>query len=682
MPLIRSTWYKKLLLTLLPAAGWLFPLAASAQPCTTLGQTPSTAFPVCGTSTFRQSTVPLCSTNNLFVPGCSGDGANYENKNPFFYKFTCFQSGTLSFVITPLAANEDYDWQLWDITNRNPNDIFTDRNLIVTGNWAGTYGPTGASATGVTYIQCASDPNDNRPTFARSPNLVAGREYLLMVSHFTNTQSGYDLSFAGGTAVITDTKVPLPLSAKPDCDGRSLTVKFNKPLRCNSLTASGSEFSLLPASATVSSAATTACAGGFTFDELTITLSAALPNGTYDLVINNGTDGNSLQDICGTGIAAGTRVSFTYAAPQPIFADSIGRPACAPDSVRVYFPKKINCSSIAANGSDFQVTGPTTVNVISAAGNCINGKTDYVVVRFAAPIYTRGTYQLQLKAGNDGTVLIDECGQETPVQTLPFTTVDTVSAAFTYTARLGCQRDTLTFRHDGAHQVNTWLWNINSLPAITTQQTTQIFPATSTNTVQLIVSNGVCFDTSRQEIVLDNEVKASFEMPSFICPEDPLEVKNTTRGQVDRWRWNYDVIRTDPARDPAPFRFPVNGRETYYTIKLTAYNDVLGCTDSTRQVLTVLDHCLIAVPTAFTPNNDGRNDRFAPHNALKGDNYRFQVFNRWGQRVFFSRNWRDKWDGTLNGQPQPAAVYVWMLEYTHRDTGKQVFEKGTVMLIR
>jgi gliding motility-associated-like protein len=58
------------------------------------------------------------------------------------------------------------------------------------------------------------------------------------------------------------------------------------------------------------------------------------------------------------------------------------------------------------------------------------------------------------------------------------------------------------------------------------------------------------------------------------------------------------------------------------------------------------------------------------------------VFNRWGQRVFFSRNWRDKWDGTLNGQPQPAAVYVWMLEYTHRDTGKQVFEKGTVMLIR
>ncbi len=125
-----------------------------SQSCSTLGQTPATAFPVCGTTTFRQNDVPLCSTNNLFVPGCSGSGgANYQNKNPFFYKFICYTSGTLGFVITPLAANEDYDWQLYDITGRIPDDIFTVNTLVVTGNWAGTYGPTGARAGGVTGIQ-------------------------------------------------------------------------------------------------------------------------------------------------------------------------------------------------------------------------------------------------------------------------------------------------------------------------------------------------------------------------------------------------------------------------------------------------------------------------------------------------------------------------------------------------
>ncbi len=130
-----------------------------SQACTTLGQTPATAFPVCGTTVFRQNNVPLCSTNDLFVPGCSGTAAaDYENKNPFFYKFTCYTCRYIRLFNNPIAANEDYDWQLYDITGRNPNDIFTVNSLVVTGNWAGTYGPTGANASGVTGIQCASIP--------------------------------------------------------------------------------------------------------------------------------------------------------------------------------------------------------------------------------------------------------------------------------------------------------------------------------------------------------------------------------------------------------------------------------------------------------------------------------------------------------------------------------------------
>ena len=70
-------------------------------------------------------------------PGATG----YANKNPYFSKFTCFGAGTLGFQITPLAANEDYDWY-HGISPAIIPTIFYRYFLIVTGNWAGTHGAT------------------------------------------------------------------------------------------------------------------------------------------------------------------------------------------------------------------------------------------------------------------------------------------------------------------------------------------------------------------------------------------------------------------------------------------------------------------------------------------------------------------------------------------------------------
>jgi gliding motility-associated-like protein len=658
--------------------------AVYSQQCTTLGQTPATAFPVCATTVFTQNTVPICSTNDLFVPGCSGTGgALYQNKNPFWYKFTCYASGTLAFVITPLAANEDYDWQLYDITGKNPNDIFTDNSLVVTGNWSATYGATGTSATGVNFIQCASQPQENKPTFAKMPNLIVGHEYILLVSHFTDGQSGYTLAFNGGSAVITDPKIPNMATVKTDCSGAQLTLKLDKKVICNTLTGTGSEFSILPAVANVTAAISTNCTTGFDMDEITITLNNPLPDGNYKLVINNGSDGNRLLDNCGNSIPAGQTVDFQFAMPQPVLADSIGRVGCAPNQLKVYFPKKIACNTIAANGSDFQVTGGgQPVTVIGASATCTNNKSDVVIVQFASPIVWKGNYTLTLKAGNDGNILIDECGIQMPQQNLPFTAADTVSAQFTYTMDMGCRTDTLHFLHDGAHDVNKWNWLFNDNITATTPAHSMVFPASSSNKVRLIVTNGVCTDTVENTIVLDNEVIAGFSMPDVICPEDPLTVINEAKGLIDTWRWNFDVIATSNIKDPTPVQFPQNNKESFYTIKQVVTNNALGCSDSARKVLRVLNNCFIAVPSAFTPNGDGKNDYLYPNNAIKAENLRFNVYNRWGQLVFSSRNWQDKWNGKIGGIEQGSGVYVWMLEYTHRDTKQKIFQKGTTTLIR
>jgi len=649
--------------------------------CTTLGQNPSTAFPVCGNTIFRQTTVPLCSSNKLFVPGCSGSGnADYENRNPFWYKFTCYQSGTLSFVITPLIFAEDYDWQLYDITGKNPDDVYTDRTIIVTGNWSGSYGATGATGNGLDFIQCASSPNENWPTFAKSPNLIAGHEYLLLISHFTDTQSGYDLSFAGGTAVITDPTEPHLASAKADCDGRKITVKLNKKMKCASL--DGSEFSLSPAVATVTGVNAVNCSSSFDFDELVITLSAPLTNNNYQLIIGNGTGTNTLLDNCDRNIPVNEQVPFQYLTPQPIFADSIGRVGCAPDMLKVYFPKRINCASIAADGSDFAIIGPGAVTISGASGNnCINGLTDYIIVKLSSPISVKGNYQLRLKAGNDGTVVIDECGQQTPTQTLSFTAVDTVSATFSYSNDMDCKYDTLYFSHNGAHDVNSWNWKFNTTTS-TSQNPVIVWPAASSNTAELIVSNGVCADTVKNTIILDNEVRASFDMPSIICPEDALKVTNASKGLIDQWQWNFAVSGTRAVKDPAPVAFPQTGIESFYTIKLVASNTSIQCSDSVSKIVRILNSCFIAVPTAFTPNGDGLNDFLFPYNALKAKDLEFSVYNRWGQLVFTTKDWQRKWDGKINGMPQPTGVYVWYLRYTHTDTGEKVLQKGTTTLIR
>jgi hypothetical protein len=64
---------------------------------------------------------------------CAWSGLLHVGSNT---AFTYYQTGTLGFVIEPLAANEDYDWQLFDVTGHQPKDVYTDASLIVIGNWA------------------------------------------------------------------------------------------------------------------------------------------------------------------------------------------------------------------------------------------------------------------------------------------------------------------------------------------------------------------------------------------------------------------------------------------------------------------------------------------------------------------------------------------------------------------
>ena len=110
--------------------------------------------------------------------------------------------------------------------------------------------------------------------------------------------------------------------------------------------------------------------------------------------------------------------------------------------------------------------------------------------------------------------------------------------------------------------------------------------------------------------------------------------------------------------------------------------DIAGCADSSFIIVRVFRTIpYVFVPTAFTPNNDGKNDVIRPISVgIQKINY-FSIFNRWGQLVFTTTVDRAGWDGRIKGKPQDSGVFVWMLSAVDY-TGAPIFLKGTVALIR
>lgn len=560
------------------SAGKLFAQTA----CTALGQNPSTAFPVCGTSVFQQDSVPMCSSVDLYVPGCSiyGDtNSAYQNKNPFWYKFTCFKSGTLSFVITPNQPDEDYDWQLYDVTGHNPDDVYTDTSLIVAGNWAGTYDSTGASSTGVNFIQCQSAPEILAPTFALSPNLVAGHNYLLLVSHFSDTQQGYSLSFGGGTAVITDTLPPhIAVAKNTTCDGSKILVKLNKRMKCSSLSANGSDFIISPPLTTIINAQGISCANGFDMDSVLLTFSSPLPFGNYNLIARNGTDGNTLLDLCDNDVPPGESIPFSVLSPQPVPMDSLNINQCSADSLILIFPDSIKCNSAAANGSDFFVMGSYPVSVSNATPlYCINGLTTKLVVKFTRNLLHPGSFNIILRNGTDGNTLLSKCDNATIAgSAIPFTIAHKPVADFSFTNSVCLPNASIIFNNtstigDGTQNSLSYLWNfadsasgINNTSILPSP--THIYNGAGPYSVSLHVTSnkGCSVDTIIPVNSIHPQPVANFGVSKYqICIGDELffsDSSNSMDGITTQWHWN---LGNAVLKDSSSFYYTYPVTQTY-----------------------------------------------------------------------------------------------------------------------
>jgi gliding motility-associated-like protein len=97
------------------------------------------------------------------------------------------------------------------------------------------------------------------------------------------------------------------------------------------------------------------------------------------------------------------------------------------------------------------------------------------------------------------------------------------------------------------------------------------------------------------------------------------------------------------------------------------------------------------VPNTFTPNRDGRNDvfRVKAYSSAQQEGFLFEIFNRWGEKVFSTENPMEGWDGTYKNQDVDQGVYAYYLYFNCGEDnspklseGSKKIKKGNITLIR
>jgi gliding motility-associated-like protein len=123
---------------------------------------------------------------------------------------------------------------------------------------------------------------------------------------------------------------------------------------------------------------------------------------------------------------------------------------------------------------------------------------------------------------------------------------------------------------------------------------------------------------------------------------------------------------------------PVSTPDKLITYTILATDKTTYCTAADQVLVNPITDLFI--PTAFTPDNNGKNDVWEiPGMALYPDGI-VSVYNRWGEKIYEAKNYvNNPWKGTYKGILQPHGVYVYIIQLTN-DKNKII--KGTVTLLR
>lgn len=174
---------------------------------------------------------------------------------------------------------------------------------------------------------------------------------------------------------------------------------------------------------------------------------------------------------------------------------------------------------------------------------------------------------------------------------------------------------------------------------------------------------------------------AASPQPTYLFATD-IQFTDLSSPDVTAWEWDLGAgtPSTSSASSPSTtYPFGVAGD---YPASLVVFNSH-GCTDTAHYTVRINGLFSVYVPNSFTPNGDGINDIFQPViRDAKLKDYRFMIFDRWGEEIFSTTDLTSGWDGTVKGAGPKTDVYVWRMLVRSDTDGLMQEHRGHVNLLR
>ncbi|WP_165917309.1 choice-of-anchor J domain-containing protein [Flaviaesturariibacter aridisoli] len=318
--------------------------------------------------------------------------------------------------------------------------------------------------------------------------------------------------------------------------------------------------------------------------------------------------------------------------------------------------------------TNLTVTGTGTAYQWNLNGNPINNATG---TTYAAT--QPGTYTVTA-TGAGGC-------QQASTNSIVLTALSRPTAAFTFNTY--CQGKPVTFTSQTTNTAGnnvSYSYNFGVPGALNATGSTATFTYADTGSynVKLVATPGGCAvlaDSVTHPIRIETFTPGTQLETVNVKFNEPTQIFARDLGPGSVYIWDPPVMISS-----ATVRNPVitAQREQLYTITTTKAS---GCITVDTLLVRIFRDYDIFVPTAFSPDGDGVNDRLRPMLVGLSTLRSFRVYDRMGREVFNSTTINPGWDGTINGKNAPSDIYVWVAD-GYDQKGNPMKKTGHVSLLR
>lgn len=237
---------------------------------------------------------------------------------------------------------------------------------------------------------------------------------------------------------------------------------------------------------------------------------------------------------------------------------------------------------------------------------------------------------------------------------------------------VGCEPLTVTFTAFSDNGVN-YSWNFGDSSTGFGSPVTHTYSNDGTYDVSMIITTAAgCADTVTNSgyIVVHPLPTAAFSSnpnpASSIAPT--VNFTDMSTFNIVSWNWNFGDVASNPNTTTAQHPTHEFSGVGTYNVQLIVENQ-FGCIDTTYQLIEVEDDFVFYAPNAFTPDGDGLNDIFMPLGVgWDLPTFEMMIFDRWGQMIFSTDDYRKGWDGKANGGAEVAQIDVYVWKVSLKDT--------------